>query len=559
MYRSATSTNYMLLQSLTKEKLVGVFRRHGAVETSRQGLIPRSDYYTSNNVAELLDRSGALVQLPFDLTLPRARKVAQQAHIAEKTFEFPAFSKIPMCFHISHSSLLDIILEFCRVQMPQRQAAKEILGKLNIHSWTWQKIRAELRSPSVGISLTSIDELAQFDFRDTVEKSFARLQAIFVDTPHLEKLHSIFTHISGLQEYLKRSGLRRKVYFSPLSNFSDKFYQGSVMFQLLYDTSDTKKRDVLAAGGRYDHLVEDHRPRFPESGFQQQYHAVGINIAWDRLVTSMARYLKHAGNEFLKKAEVADPSSQWTARRCDVLVASFDSTVLRTIGWKMVNDLWAHDISAELAVDTRAPEQLLSLYREDKHSWIIIIKHDVFASGKPDLKIRSMDKKDESDVRSSELISYLGAEIRERNQREGTQERLRAVRSTSQQLSAPSFEKKGPVQVLMANHKSKKVNKWRVVEAAQASAKDLVATFNGSPIASIETRDEVLDMIQHTKLSDPESWRKMIQEFQPSARQYLTQVYELLDKFRIQHGDTTSTCFVYNFRTGKCIYYDLHL
>lgn len=583
------------------------------MKTSRQGLIPRSSYYTSSNVAEFLDRSGALRQLPFDLTLPFARKIARQVHVAEKSYafgmvfreastgaaprsiqeadfdivsydtrdlalkeaevvkvldeildEFPAFNNTPMCFHISHSTVIDIILEYCRVTPTQRQATKEVLGKLNIHPWTWQKIRAELRSPAIGVSLTSLDELAQFDFRDTVEKAFARLQSIFLGTPHLETLHSVFTHISGLDEYLKLYRIRRKVFFCPLASFSDKFYQGNIMIQLLYNN--TKKRDVLAAGGRYDHLIEDHRPRLTgsvSSTYQPTCHAVGVNIAWDRLVSSMVRHQKQSGSQFLKKPSESEMVGTWASRRCDVLVASFDSAVLRSVGCKMLGDLWAHDISAELAVDARSPEQLLAQYRDDRHSWILIIKHEAYASGKPDLKVKNMDTKEETDIHSAGLINHLRGEIRERDQREGSNERAKLIRGPSRSdgsgAAASGIGKKGPVQVLMASHKSKKANKWRVVEAAHAKAQELVASFTDGPIASVETRDEVLDLIRETRLSDVESWRRITREVTPSEREYVWQIHEVLDRFKMQYRDTNQICFVYNFRTGKCIYYDMLL
>jgi hypothetical protein len=46
-----------------------------------------------------------------------------------------------------------------------RHAVAETLSKLNVHSWTWQKIKAELRSPLIGVSATSVDDLQRFDFR----------------------------------------------------------------------------------------------------------------------------------------------------------------------------------------------------------------------------------------------------------------------------------------------------------------------------------------------------------------------------------------------------------
>lgn len=80
------ATNYLLLQGLIKEKLTACFRRHGAVEVHRHGLLPRSDHYNAATVVRLLDASGTMVQLPHDLTLPMARLIAKQDHIAEKSF-----------------------------------------------------------------------------------------------------------------------------------------------------------------------------------------------------------------------------------------------------------------------------------------------------------------------------------------------------------------------------------------------------------------------------------------------------------------------------------------
>jgi translation initiation factor 2-alpha kinase 4 len=66
----------LLLQGLVKQKLISIFRHHGAVETSRGAIFPRSAHY-GPNVVQLLDPSGTLVQLPYDLTLPHARAIAK--------------------------------------------------------------------------------------------------------------------------------------------------------------------------------------------------------------------------------------------------------------------------------------------------------------------------------------------------------------------------------------------------------------------------------------------------------------------------------------------------
>ncbi len=589
----------LLLQSSVKGQLKSVFRRHGAVEVQRPIVFPHSaQYATGTGVYQLLDASGTLVQLPFDLTLPHARALARQPPVADRTFafgnvyrvahpggpprglgevdydvcqtdtldlalkeaevikvldevidDFPSLSTAQMCFHLNHSDLLDLIMDFCRISIPLRPAVKETLSRLNIHAWTWQKIRSELRAPTIGVPSTSLDDLAKFDWRDTPEMAFAKLRSLLDGTQYLAKTHAIFAHMRTVFGYMKTFNVHRKVFISPLSSFNEKFYTGGIMFQCLYDT---KRRDVLAAGGRYDRLIEEHRPKV--QGTFTGCRAVGMNLSWERIASSTAKYYKNAGkSSFLKKtgddaqirvssawvyscicfvggpirilaisvglgrgnfvdiegyrrrraphtsaSQISSHSSQgvqvilivshstyirlrgrlealmligckqasseqWATRRCDTLVASFDADVLRTTGARIVSDLWAHDLSAELAVDARSPEELLAKYRDDKHSWVVIIKQDVDVFGKADLKVKSMDRKVDTDVRSSELISYLRQEMRDRDHREGTNERARLLR----QPSHPEVERKSNVQVLMAQHRSKKSNKWNVVEAGK--------------------------------------------------------------------------------------------
>lgn len=211
--KAVPAANELLVQGLVKEKLTSIFRRHGAVETVRQMLFPRSQHYSTGAV-RLLDASGNLLQLPFDLTVPNARAIPRQDPSLEKTFafgtvyresthgseprshrevdfdivsyntldlalkeaevikvldeiieEFPPLLSAPMCFLINHSDLLQLIMEFCRITPSQVPLVKEVISKLNVGKWTMQKIRSELRSPAIGVASTSLDDLARFDFR----------------------------------------------------------------------------------------------------------------------------------------------------------------------------------------------------------------------------------------------------------------------------------------------------------------------------------------------------------------------------------------------------------
>ncbi|KAI9805200.1 MAG: hypothetical protein M1825_001036 [Sarcosagium campestre] len=637
-FTASYGPNELLLQGIVKETLISIFRRHGAVETTRPLLFPRSNLY-AGNVAQLLDTSGTLLQLPYDLTLPYARSIAKKAPAAQKSFAFgsvyrdlftggqprshgevdfdivsfdtldlalkeaevlkvideiidafPPLQAAEMVFHLNHSALLDLIMEFCRIPAPKRPAVKDIISKLNIGQWTWQKIRNELRSPSLGVWSTSLDDLECFDFRDVPQKAFEKLRQLFHGTEYIDKTAAIFAHLNTVATYASQFNVQRNIFVSPLSSFNDKFYRGGILFQCLYDS---KRRDVFAAGGRYDQLIQDHRPK--KQTDSQTCHAVGLNLGWEKLFTSMVRYQKSSSKSFLKKQPDEELKAQWSPRRSDVLVASFDAKVLRSIGLSLLRQLWAYDISAELAVDARSPDELLSHYRDDRHSWIVIIKQDAGSHGDHVLKVKSMIRKDESEIRSTELVSWLRSEIRERDQRDGiSKERSKVPRKSithetsgaSSSGNAGQTESEADVRVLFALQKGKKYNRRSVIDAGQASsfssftlyayviavlnlttdsiitaqtrAKELTQSMLSGPVAAVGIKDDILYAIRDAPLVDTDAWRRIIQSAPPTERKYIEHVRDLLvDLAKEKRNVGTRNAFVYNFRTGACIYYDL--
>lgn len=170
-----------------------------------------------------------------------------------------------------------------------------------------------------------------------------------------------------------------------------------------------------------------------------------------------------------------------------------------------------------------------------------------------------MDRKDlnDADIPSHQLLAWLKSEIRERDQRNGTYHRARLQRHSSHQDSSTTADHEQDVRVLLAGTKSKKSNRRNIVEQAQARAASLVHEFLDGPIAAIETTDQVLELIRSTKLSDPESWRQVTHAVPTAERRYIGEIHDLMNTLANQNKDITRNAFVYNFRTGKCIYYDL--
>lgn len=124
-----------------------------------------------------------------------------------------------------------------------------------------------------------------------------------------DRLAPIFARLKALMSYIHGFDVKRKVYVCPLASLNDKFFRGSVLFQCVFDS---KRRDVFAAGGRYDRLIQEFSPRLLSSRCQP--HAVGFNLSWDKLNTSMVEYITNANKAFIKNAD-SDIAGFWRCRR----------------------------------------------------------------------------------------------------------------------------------------------------------------------------------------------------------------------------------------------------
>lgn len=128
---------------------------------------------------------------------------------------------------------------------------------------------------------------------------------------------------------------------------------------------------------------------------------------------------------------------------------------------KIIEDLWANGISAELAVDASSLEELLAKYKEHNHHWIVIAKADSKERG---YKVRNLVRREEFDIRSSELVPWLRSEVQARQHREGIAD-PRQSRQSSQQDALLSSEKANDVRILVPQHRSKKTNRRNIVES----------------------------------------------------------------------------------------------
>lgn len=127
-------------------------------------------------------------------------------------------------------------------------------------------------------------------------------------TEYADGLAPVFARINAVISYLKAFQVKTKVYVSPLASLNDKFFRGSILFQCIFDSN---KKDVFAAGGRYDSLIHGFRARTETS--RSQPHAVGFHLPIDRLKAAMSNYLRGSNKAYLKRE--AELGHSWARRK----------------------------------------------------------------------------------------------------------------------------------------------------------------------------------------------------------------------------------------------------
>ncbi|KAI4177787.1 MAG: hypothetical protein LQ343_000251 [Gyalolechia ehrenbergii] len=604
-----------LLRKDVKDHLTSIFRRHGALEVDRPVLIPFSAHYSqhANSVCKLIDAEGTVLQMPLDLTLPNARILAKHQSPGPKTYtfgevyravpsgghprmvgevdfdivsynsldlalreaevikvldeivdEFPSMAAVQMCYHINHSVILDAVLDACDIPSSKRPAVKEVISRLHTGEHTWPTIRSELRNPPVSVPATSVEELITFDFRDTYDKALSRLRSKIQITLDME---STFSHIEAVAIYLGRFNVKRKVYVNPLGSYNEKFYRGNILFQCVYDS---KKKNVFAAGGRYDGLIKEHQLiQNPSSVLAQRgsssrgsianCHAVGFNLSWQDLHRSMVRYHKGSTKRTPRVKKDQEANISWTkVRRCDVLVDSFDKNLLRTTGLTVIQELWKIGVHAELAVSETfgLEHEGSNAYAQGQdilpYLYLVTVKQEGF------VKVRNIAQNEEIEMRISEVITWFKGEMMHRERADDHNRKL-SRHSSHPDQGWPSVETGSDVQVLMSLTKGKKTNRRAIIEEALTHCQDFVHGFadGNVQIIAVETKDDIFEGIRETRLGDADSWKKFIQHAPAGDRAYLQELQELLKSKAAKAKRGYRSAFLYNFRTGSCMWYDL--
>jgi len=330
-----------------------------------------------------------------------------------------------------------------------------------------------------------------------------------------------------------------------LSSYNEKFYSSNILFQCLHDQ---KKRSVFAAGGRYDQLIRDHQPI---STRKNRVHAVGFQFTWSGLSMGMGTYLKaQARTKNKRRAQELDKLA-WTNRRCEVLIDSFDPALLASTGIEILRELWANNVSAEIAEREYGLSNEYIWVDQNKHShgWVVLIRSE------DTIKVKNAGGREETEVRLSDLANHLRNEMRERDRGESRMSVVKSPlpRQTShEEHSAIAIDREPEITVVTSQIKSKKINRKTLVEEARSRAQEWRTASQEYPVIAIEVKEHTFVALEKTNIHDPDSWKRLIHEAPSWERQYLPVIQSTLESVQ-----GSSAVFIYNFRTKQIMYYRL--
>ncbi|XP_061467441.1 eIF-2-alpha kinase GCN2 [Rhineura floridana] len=429
------------IQQHVCETISRIFKRHGAIKLHTPLLMPRNrKLYEHNEASYLMDHSGMLVMLPYDLRIPFARFVARnnitnlKRYCIERVFrprkldcchprellecafdivtpagnsflpvaeaiytiseiiqEFSVLQERNYSIFLNHTALLKAILLHCGIPEDKFNQVYIILYDAVTEKLTKREVEAKF----CNISLTS-NSLVQL-YRFIEQKG--ELQDL---TPLLNTMLKQKTGVTplvklGMKELEETIGLLKKlcIKFQVSINLGLVYkiqQHNGIIFQFI---AYIKRRhrivtDILAAGGKYDHLIPQFRG--PQA-VGPVPSAVGVSIAIDRISSA-----------------VLNMEEPITVSSCDLLVVSVGQMSM-TRAINIVQKLWAAGIAAEITYDWSQSQEELQEYCRCSGITYVALVSDKEGNH---VKVKSFEKERQTEKRilESDLVEHLAQKLR---------------------------------------------------------------------------------------------------------------------------------------------------
>ncbi|XP_047466536.1 eIF-2-alpha kinase GCN2 [Mugil cephalus] len=452
LYKGSFSFSSAKLQQHVYETITRIFKKHGAVRLQTPLLLPRNrKLYEGSELTCFMDHSGMLVTLPHDLRMAFARFVARnnithlkrysiervfrprkldRSHprellecafdiitpvtssllpdaetiytISEIVQEFPVLQERNYNIYLNHTSLLKAILLHSGIPEDKLSQASNILCDSMSEKLTRREVEAKFCNFS--LSTNSLQTLYRYiELKGDLPELLPQLTPLTKQKTAVSQLAK--QGLKDLEEItvlLHRLGVKLKVVVNFGLVYKVQHHSG-VIFQFVAFVRRRKRTvpEIVAAGGRYDHLISEFRG---PSGSVPVRSAVGASVALDKVCALIA------------SMEEPPPVSS-----CDALVIAVGHSMMpRAVS--VVQKLWSTGISADIAYDvSQSQEALLEQCRLTGITCMVLVSDK---EGNY-VKVKSFEKDRQSEKRipESDLVDHIIQKCRtkffdERNIRE---------------------------------------------------------------------------------------------------------------------------------------------
>ncbi|ORX52231.1 hypothetical protein BCR36DRAFT_582732 [Piromyces finnis] len=585
-----------VIYSNIKDKMTNIFRNHGAIEMDNTPLLmPKTDIHDYKNAVYLMDSGGGIVELPFDLTVPFARYMSrnnvpflkkytfdrvyrqnivggQPRFVREVDFdivhsipcpqmtydaevikvvveilnEFESIKNQNICIHLNHPKLVNAIFDYCKINKDEKYRFSIQHYILSLGRLTWKQIRQQL-SHELHIPGDNLNKLESFIMlKGSLEDIKHKLEPL---TKYNSKASEGLKDLKQLINTLKLFGVNQPIIidFTLLYNF--QYYNG-IIFQVTIDYY--KRSEVLAAGGRYDSLVE----RFKHPTSQQKIYAVGTNIAIAKIITSVKAEIdknnKHI--DILRNRKDNDFTKIWYPKHCDVYIISYNNKLLDE-KIKICTQLWDADISADYLMyyynDIKI-EEITKICKNDGVKFIVIVKEQMKTDNKT-VKVKNITTNDEIEVSKEELCDYLHIQLVDKvelnNKHRKAEKNMVHLNENkiSQNTTNPNIPNLNITIISPRDKrvKTKPIKKRNIIDRATHSIELLMKSLSNetSEVLGIHLKMHDLKQIAKGNIMEEESYRKVADSLAIN-NDYLKDIrYNIME---ILKKDYTKNIFLYS-------------
>ncbi|THH28609.1 hypothetical protein EUX98_g5583 [Antrodiella citrinella] len=566
-------SDHTTLNSIVHDRIVQIFRLHGAIDMEPTLLLPHTTAEDEQNKALFLDRHGEVVTLPNNALAPFARLAARENikrikryHIRDiyrptvtpghpKAYKAAVFdiitpdivngqtvataeaiSLVHSCIEgfanlqsyeifVSHSRIYDIAIG--RISPELRSEVIKVLDQPK--SSQSQKRSILLRK---GVPRSTVDELeALLDPDDDIDAIVNKLEKI---SPQLlSLLDGCIKDIRSTIQFAVASGVSRPIYFYPLFMLLNPttYFRDGVCFEVVRRS---KRNDVLAVGGRYDHIIGRYAPPKPKS---DPICAIAVQISLDKITQALASFQSASQSTLLKERR---SYGYWSPRRCDVYVASHQEGQLQD-RVEVVALLWQNNISADLiyefGLQTPDLEGVAEQCGREGILFIVYPRPRTARRDQPAFKVKSVLKGTEYEVSRQELVPFLHQQLVEQRRVDTSLSGVSAIIEGPLSTVA-SKEAAAPEDihlVLPADaKKQRKHTKQMFLDRTFDFGVEFksAVTQSGMPIIGVDVPPAIFEeMSKNTNwITDEEAWKSLQAAFPTSYISYAQQVRETVIK-----------------------------